>query len=490
MGERLEHYMLMSNARCSIRSRARGGAFGPLLIIIVALAMSAAVFFLFTKKWIEKEKPASDPQTSTQPATEAPPSAAPKSSPAPGAETAASKKAAAPKTLGFARPQDLAQQLTRNLAEGDLKSAAGLVAAGDPSQAAASLGVMEKIKELGYKGGAVSLVQTLGQTEGVVRLSIPLSSTQGGAPDLNLQIDVVKDPNMGWRVHKLRLPKDLEIAVAAVIPPGAPMINPAGGPPLPAGTGQSLFVVDSEPDAITHASNFVRALLKLDYDTARAYVDEGKIPPVKLAGLCIVFEDGKYSLQDHKPLVATVSTETSSWIIAKVRSDIYKEETEFGLEMEKLAGGWRIIGLNLSRLLADNARSSAMVGIPYTPLVQNPKGGESIALYFEYDQTILHPRAQAQLNIVASILKASPSKKLKIGGHTDAKGSDLYNVALSQRRAATVKQYFLDQGVPPPQVETVGFGKALPLSPNANPDGSDNPEGRSRNRRAEILLDF
>ncbi len=103
---------------------------------------------------------------------------------------------------------------------------------------------------------------------------------------------------------------------------------------------------------------------------------------------------------------------------------------------------------------------------------------------------MLHPRAQAQLNIVASILKASPSKNLKIGGHTDAKGSDQYNVALSQRRAAAVKQYFLDQGVPPLQVETVGFGKALPLSPNANPDGSDNPEGRSRNRRAEILLDF
>ncbi|WP_009959918.1 OmpA family protein [Verrucomicrobium spinosum] len=479
----------MSNARYSIRSRAHGGAFGPLLIIIVALAMSAAVFFLFTKKWVEKEKPAPDPQSSTQPAAEAPPSPAPKTTSGPGAEVPPSKKAAPPKTLGFARPQDLAQQLTQNLAEGDLKSAAGLVAAGDPSQAAASLAVMEKIKELGYKGGALSLVQTLGQSEGVVRLSIPLTGTQG-APDLNLQIDVVKDPNMGWRVHKLRLPKELELAVAAVIPPGAPMINPAGGPPLPGGTGQSLFVVDTEPDAITHASNFVRALLRLDYETARSYVDESKIPPVKLAGLCIAFEDGKYSLQDHKPMVATVSTETSSWVIAKVRSEIYKEETEFGLEMEKLASGWRIIGLNLSRLLADNARSSAMVGIPYTPLVQNPKGGESIALYFEYDQAVLHPRAQAQLNIVASILKASPSKNLKIGGHTDAKGSDQYNVALSQRRAAAVKQYFLDQGVPPLQVETVGFGKALPLSPNANPDGSDNPEGRSRNRRAEILLDF
>jgi outer membrane protein OmpA-like peptidoglycan-associated protein len=128
--------------------------------------------------------------------------------------------------------------------------------------------------------------------------------------------------------------------------------------------------------------------------------------------------------------------------------------------------------------------------VPYTPLVQNPKGGESIALYYEYDSAVLHPRAQAQLKIVANVLKASPAKKLKITGHTDALGSDTYNIALSQRRAEAVKQFFLDQGVPVAQVETVGFGKTIPLSPNLNPDGSDNPLGRSHNRRAEILLDF
>ena len=46
------------------------------------------------------------------------------------------------------------------------------------------------------------------------------------------------------------------------------------------------------------------------------------------------------------------------------------------------------------KLLADNTKSSTLVGVPYTPLAQNPKGGESIALYFEYDSDILHPRAQ------------------------------------------------------------------------------------------------
>jgi outer membrane protein OmpA-like peptidoglycan-associated protein len=219
-------------------------------------------------------------------------------------------------------------------------------------------------------------------------------------------------------------------------------------------------------------------------------VDQEKVPAVKLAGLCIVFEDGKYALHENRPLLATVVTTDTSWIIAKVKSTLRNDETEFGMEMEKLNGNWRIIGLNLSKLLADNAKSSVAVGVPYTPLVQTPKGGECIALYYEYDSATLHPRAQAQLKIVASVLKDNPDKKLKITGHTDALGTDAYNIALSQRRADAVKQFFHDQGVPVSQVETTGIGKAVPLSPNANPDGSDNPEGRGRNRRAEILLDF
>jgi outer membrane protein OmpA-like peptidoglycan-associated protein len=219
-------------------------------------------------------------------------------------------------------------------------------------------------------------------------------------------------------------------------------------------------------------------------------VDTEKVSPVKLAALCIVFEDGKYRLADSKPLVATVSTDNTSWIITRIWSDSQKQQTEFGLEMEKTGAQWRISGVNLSKLLSDNAHASAADGVPYTPLVQSPKGGDSIALYFEYDQANLHPRAQKQLDIVVGLLKASPQKKLTIGGFTDAHGTDEYNIALSQRRAAAVKEYLLTHGVPETQVATSAFGKSLPLSPNVNPDGTDNPEGRSHNRRAEILLDF
>jgi outer membrane protein OmpA-like peptidoglycan-associated protein len=53
-----------------------------------------------------------------------------------------------------------------------------------------------------------------------------------------------------------------------------------------------------------------------------------------------------------------------------------------------------------------------------------------------------------------------------------------------------VKQQLVALGVPSDQVETTGLGKAQPLGPNQKADGSDDPAGRSRNRRAEIFLDF
>ena len=483
------------------RYQPRGGALAPILLILLALALSAAVFFLFTKKRMETPAKEADTIAATHEdgTTATPPAAVPTPTPAPKAPAPDDKPMApapAPAVpavppapaFGFARPADVASQLSRSLASGDMSTAAKLITAGDPSQEAAALDVLKKLKDLGLKPAGPGQIQVIGQVESAMRLAIPLVKADGMASDARLQIDVEKDPKMGWKITTLHLPKELEAAVAAA-PMPAPTVNPGGGAPLPA--MRPLIVVETKgPDAITFASDFVKSLLKLDYDAARKFVDEEKVPSMKLAGLCIVFEDGKYTLEESKPLLATISTEQTSWIIAKVKSSLRQEETEFGLEHEKRNEGWQVIGLNLSKLLADNAKSSAAVGIPYTPIVQNPKGGESIALYYEYDSAVLHPRAQAQLSIVASVLKSSPAKKLKITGHTDAMGSDTYNIALSQKRAEAVKQFFLDQGVPVAQVETVGFGKTIPLSPNLNPDGTDNPEGRSHNRRAEILLDF
>jgi outer membrane protein OmpA-like peptidoglycan-associated protein len=376
--------------------------------------------------------------------------------------------------VGYTGPEDMAKQLASKLSTGDMAAAAKMIAGEDAAQEAALKPVLEKLKALGFKVADPGQVQIIGQMGGATRLSIPLLKADGTPSSAPLELEMEKDAKMGVKITKLQLPKELESALAA----------------MPASAGKPLVVVESQADALAVAHRFLQALISLDYEAARKLVNEEKVPPVKLAGLCMVFEEGKYKLNQDKPLLVTVATDSTSWVIANVHSSISKEITEFGLEMEKQPTGWRVMGLNLSKLLADNAKVSTMGDIPYTPLIQNPKGGDAIALYFEYDSTELLPRTRKQLDIVANILKASPGKKLKISGHTDALGSDNYNMDLSQKRADTVKQFFLGHGLPPTQVVTVGFGRSQPLSPNANPDGSDNPLGRSKNRRAEILLDF
>lgn len=254
----------------------------------------------------------------------------------------------------------------------------------------------------------------------------------------------------------------------------------------------TLFTIEKTPDALSFAHTFVSHLLKHDFTQARTYLDEARVPSERLAGLCIVFEEGQYALIPTKPLVLTVASPDASWVIAQVKSEKLEQQTEFGIELQRTAPDqpWRVVGLNLSDILGSFARSASKIGVPYTPIVKNPKGGESLALYFEYDEAGLHPRAQKQLQIIADMLKSDSKRTLRIAGHTDARGAEDYNLRLSQQRAESVKKQLIALGVTPAQVDTTGLGTAQPLSPNQKSDGTDDPEGRSKNRRAEIYLDF
>jgi outer membrane protein OmpA-like peptidoglycan-associated protein len=411
---------------------------------------------------------------------------------------------AAPISFGFARPLDFGKQMARSLAAGDFATAGKLAAAADPAQAEMAAQLMQKLAELGFKPGSEDQVELLGLVENRTRIAVPLMKP--GSPDpVRLQLDIERDERMGWKVAKIIVPKEASTALAVIAPSAAPAMaagsppaTPPGASPVPAPpaapamVAKSLFAVEETQDALSFASDFVRLLLEHDFASARKFVDEKKVPVERLVGLCIVFEEGQYRLKPSKPLIVTVANPEVSWVIAQVESESLQQSTEFGLELKRdsASGPWKVGGVNLSQILGSFAQSASKLGIPYTPLVQNPKGGESLALYFEYDRAELHPRAQKQLEVVAGMLKSDPAKKLRITGHTDARGNDSYNIQLSQNRAESVKQKLVALGVPPAQVETTGLGKAQPLGPNQKADGSDDPAGRSRNRRAEIFLDF
>jgi photosystem I P700 chlorophyll a apoprotein A2 len=108
---------------------------------------------------------------------------------------------------------------------------------------------------------------------------------------------------------------------------------------------------------------------------------------------------------------------------------------------------------------------------------------------FDFDKWDMRPEAEESLKKVAEIINASESPKVKISGHTDSKGADDYNQQLSEKRAESVKNWLIENTeVDPKIIETSGYGESKPVEPNTNPDGSDNPEGRHKNRRVEIVV--
>lgn len=473
-----------------------GGSLVPVLIVVAALVLSTAIFFLFTKKKIQAQKDAvAQEAVSNASPTKAAAPAAP-ATPPPMAKPPAPPKPATP-AFAFARPLDLGRQLVRSLTTGDFATAGKLAAASDADQSDSAAKLFEKLAAMGYKPAAEDQVELLGLVENRTRITLPFVM-QGSQETVRIQLDLERDEKMGWKVAKATLPKAMSSAIVAM--PATPHAAPAAGtpatPPVAATTAAAamkpLFTVEDGTDALAFASDFVRHLLKHDFTAARAFVDDAKVPVERLLGLCIVFEEGQYSLNPAKPLIVTIANPEVSWVIAQVQSESLQQNTEFGVELKRadIAQPWKIVGLNLSDILGSFAKSASKLGVPYTPIVKNPKGGESLALYFEYDRAELHPRALKQLEVISALMKADPAKKLRIAGHTDEKGEDDYNIRLSHGRAEAVKKQLAVLGVPAAQVETTGLGKAQPLSPNKKSDGTDDPEGRSHNRRAEIYLDF
>ncbi len=113
----------------------------------------------------------------------------------------------------------------------------------------------------------------------------------------------------------------------------------------------------------------------------------------------------------------------------------------------------------------------------------------SADVLFDFDKHDLRPEASASLEKVAEVLRASPAAPVAIEGHTDGKGTDAYNQPLSERRARAVKDWLVKNGgASAAKIATKGLGKSKPVVPNTRPDGSDDPEGRKKNRRVEITV--
>lgn len=102
---------------------------------------------------------------------------------------------------------------------------------------------------------------------------------------------------------------------------------------------------------------------------------------------------------------------------------------------------------------------------------------------FKTDSAEISSNFYDVLGSVALVLKEYNKTIIDVNGHTDSTGKDEYNMNLSQRRAQSVGQYLISQGIDQRRVAAQGFGKTRPIATNAT------PEGRQQNRRVELVLE-
>ena len=111
----------------------------------------------------------------------------------------------------------------------------------------------------------------------------------------------------------------------------------------------------------------------------------------------------------------------------------------------------------------------------------------SADVLFHFDKWDLRPEAGPALEKVLAVLQGYPKAAVVIEGHTDGKGNDQYNQRLSERQAESVRTWLAQHGSGA-AITTRGWGKARPVAPNTKPNGTDDPEGRQKNRRVEITV--
>lgn len=103
-------------------------------------------------------------------------------------------------------------------------------------------------------------------------------------------------------------------------------------------------------------------------------------------------------------------------------------------------------------------------------------------LFFDFDKSDLRPQAATNIESLAEILKRYPDTDILVEGDTDNIGSEDYNVGLSERRAQSVANFLVGQGVPGSRISIVGLGETNPIASNAT------DYGRQQNRRVEVAV--
>lgn len=161
------------------------------------------------------------------------------------------------------------------------------------------------------------------------------------------------------------------------------------------------------------------------------------------------------------------------------------EATLLGAGIGALVGG--LAGGGIGRYM-DNQESELRQGFAQSDAVNVQRNANILAVtfksdvLFDIDSAALKAGAHTEISRVARVLNEYPQTSIVVAGHTDSTGSEEHNQALSERRAQSVKNALIDQGVSASRVTTVGYGETQPIASNYT------PEGRQMNRRVVVTI--
>lgn len=111
------------------------------------------------------------------------------------------------------------------------------------------------------------------------------------------------------------------------------------------------------------------------------------------------------------------------------------------------------------------------------------------SILFGFDSDELSDTAREEADRIVEVLREYPEISLELTGHSDAVGSDAYNLRLSERRAQSVADYLISKGIRRERIKVTAAGETRPIAINIYEDGTDSPEGRRLNRHVSIRLE-
>lgn len=184
------------------------------------------------------------------------------------------------------------------------------------------------------------------------------------------------------------------------------------------------------------------------------------------------------SLPQNAPVAGTARPAISTVDLKLLPDTIGLEHSDRLQRLDRLA---KINGINPPTIDDMAVADGRLPKYNYTIPVARARFDERV--FFDFNKDYLKPESGPVIDLLAENMKRDvPDVQLTILGHTDAVGSDEYNIGLSSRRAANVMAALIKKGVRPDQLSTIAIGKAQPIAPNWT------EEGRARNRRVEFMF--